>query len=128
MRYLDINQNPRTKLKHVEWGSGHIVGKLDLFSNAEASLNPCLISTKIEWLPNFKFRWLGTQVNEFVSNESSQLALYFDGQFSIDTFGLKTLAPSRMDQSLFPIININRMVLYTGTPVFDNDSLPYPGL
>ena len=78
MRYLDINQNPRTKLVHVEWGSGHIVGKMDLFSTPD-SQNQCLISTKIEWLPNFKFRWLGTQVNEFVTNESNQLALYFDG-------------------------------------------------
>ena len=78
MRYLDINQNPRTKLVYVEWGSGHIVGKKDLFSTV-GSQNQCLISTKIEWLPNFKFRWLGTQVNEFVTNESNQLALYFDG-------------------------------------------------
>ena len=32
IRYLDINQNPRTKLVHVEWSSGHIVGKSDEFS------------------------------------------------------------------------------------------------
>ena len=66
VRYLDINQNPRTKLVYVEWMSGPI-GDLDLFSSPDQ----CLISTKIEWLPNFKFRWLGTQVNEFVTNESN---------------------------------------------------------
>ena len=127
MRYYDINQNPRTKLVYVEWISGPIVGKTDLFST-QGSRDQCLISTRIEWLPGFKFRWLGTQVNEFVTNESNQLALYFDGQFSIDTFGLKPLAKSTMDQSLFPIIDVNRMVLYTGSPAFDNDSLPYPAL
>ena len=62
------------------------MGEKDLFST---DTNQCLISFEIEWLPDYNFRWLGTQVNEFVTNESSQLVLYFDGQFSIDTFELE---------------------------------------
>ena len=49
----------------------------------------CLLSAKVEWLPGFNFRWLGTQINSFKDeSEANQIALYFDGQFSLEGLDL----------------------------------------
>jgi len=68
----------RTVLSYLGWIDD---GKMDEDDNLPED---CQLSVKVEWLKGYDFKWLGTQINEFVENETNQITLYFDGQFSTE--------------------------------------------
>jgi len=90
MKFLIPLNEGRSVLRNFDWIRPAAI---------EDPPDDCQLAVFVVWLPGYDFKWLGTQINEFAQNETNQIALYFDGQFSIEGIALPIVWSDVRDQS-----------------------------